>query len=373
MWPRRRSSRAVAATGMSAVPWKAPGSKAEDARHRREQAFFTTASGACVLLGLILHVWLSSGLEQAWKLLGAHAGQPMPWPEVALISLRSCLVDRFVIVKAWHAARTPRPDMNLQMMVAVLGAMVIGEWFEGATVSFLFALSLMLESWSVARASRAITALLELAPSTVRLLRADGKESDVPVAEVRGGDHFKEAHARRSPAEQWAKRFARVYTPAVMLLALVVFLVRPLVFGAASSEWFYRALVLLVIACPCALVISTPVSIVAALAAAARAGVLVKGGAFVELPARLQAIAMDKTGTITFGKPEVADIIPLKSHTEVELLARATALARSTHYAERNNIAPTPATDVKVLRAEVLLAHSTPRRSGSVRTVMWLS
>src|SRR5690606_21342457 len=97
---------------------------------------------------------------------------------------------RFVIVKAWHAARTLRPDMNLLMTVAVAGAIVIGEWFEAATVAFLFALSLALESWSVARARRAIAALLDLAPPVVRILRADGYEADVPVVDVNPGDRF---------------------------------------------------------------------------------------------------------------------------------------------------------------------------------------
>ena len=427
--------RAVAATGMSAVPWQAPSGKGDDDRHRREQVIFTAASGACVLLGLSLHVWLSGGLEQAWKLLGAHAGQQIPWPEVAAYLGAVVLGGRFVIVKAWHAAQTLRPDMNLLMTVAVIGAMAIGEWFEAATVSFLFALSLMLESWSVGRARRAITALLDLTPPTVRLLRTNATEVEVAVTEVRPGDRFvvpagsrialdgrvlggasavnqapitgeslpvekepgsevfagtingdgtltveatkaaedttfariirmvEEAHARRSPTEQWVERFARIYTPAVMLLAFLVYLVPPLLFDAAWGDSLYRALVLLVIACPCALVISTPVSIVASLAAAARAGVLVKGGAFIELPAHLQAVAMDKTGTITRGEPEVVKVIPLNNHTEAELLARAAALeARSTHplaravlrYAEQNGIAFVPAADVQVLKGKGL-------------------
>jgi Cd2+/Zn2+-exporting ATPase len=148
-----------------------------------------------------------------------------------------------------------------------------------------------------------------------------------------------------------------------MVLALVVFLVPPLASGGAWEDWFYRALVLLVIACPCALVISTPVSIVASLAASARAGVLVKGGAFIELPARLKAIAMDKTGTITRGEPEVVDVIPLGDHTETELLARAAALeARSSHplaraiirHAERRGVPPEAANDVQVLKGKGL-------------------
>src|SRR5690606_7954677 len=108
--------------------------------------------------------------------------------------------------------------------------------------------------------------------------------------------------------------------------------VPPLAFGASWSEWLYRALVLLVIACPCALVISTPVSIVSALAAAARHGVLVKGGLFIELPAKLKAIAFDKTGTLSQGEPAVVAVVPLNGHSERELLERAAALeARSAH------------------------------------------
>jgi high-affinity K+ transport system ATPase subunit B len=107
-----------------------------------------------------------------------------------------------------------------------------------------------------------------------------------------------EAHGRRANVEQWVEKLAAVYTPAVIVLAIAVTALPPLAFGAPWIDWFYRALVLLVIACPCALVISTPVSIVAALAAAARNGVLIKGGVFIEVPAKLKALALDKTGTI---------------------------------------------------------------------------
>lgn len=141
-----------------------------------------------------------------------------------------------------------------------------------------------------------------------------------------------EAQSKRAPSEQWVERFAQVYTPAVMALALLVLVIPPLVLGGAWSDWFYRALVLLVIACPCALVISTPVSIVAALAAAARHGVLVKGGLHVESLSRLKAIALDKTGTLTEGHPQVVDVVPLGGHDEMSLLAIVAALeARSEH------------------------------------------
>jgi Cd2+/Zn2+-exporting ATPase len=116
-----------------------------------------------------------------------------------------------------------------------------------------------------------------------------------------------------------------------MVLALAVFLVPPLVFGGAWEPWFYRA-VLLVIACPCALVISTPVTIVAALAGAAKQGVLIKGGVHLETPAKLKAIAMDKTGTLTEGRPKVVELVPLGNRTEAQLLELAAALeVRSEH------------------------------------------
>jgi Cd2+/Zn2+-exporting ATPase len=135
-----------------------------------------------------------------------------------------------------------------------------------------------------------------------------------------------EARARRAPSEQWVDLFARYYTPFMMILAALVAVIPPLVFGASWTRWFYDGLVLLVIACPCALVISTPVTVVAGLARAARAGVLIKGGVHLETPARLRALALDKTGTLTHGRPEVQQVIPLNGHTESELVALAAGL-----------------------------------------------
>jgi Cd2+/Zn2+-exporting ATPase len=165
------------------------------------------------------------------------------------------------------------------------------------------------------------------------------------------------AQSRRSLSEQWVEKFARYYTPVVIVLAVAVALLPPVVLGASWETWFYSALVLLVIACPCALVISTPVSIVAALASAARAGVLIKGGAYLEIPAKLKAIAFDKTGTLTVGRPTVLAVTPLNDHSEADLLARAASLeARSTHplaravleYSAARGIAPLPAQNVEI-------------------------
>ena len=170
-----------------------------------------------------------------------------------------------------------------------------------------------------------------------------------------------EAQSKRAPSEQWVERFAQVYTPAVMALALLVLVIPPLVLGGAWSDWFYRALVLLVIACPCALVISTPVSIVAALAAAARHGVLVKGGLHVESLSRLKAIALDKTGTLTEGHPQVVDVVPLGGHDEMSLLAIVAALeARSEHplakailaYAKDKGVVFAPAENFQIFQGK---------------------
>jgi len=140
------------------------------------------------------------------------------------------------------------------------------------------------------------------------------------------------AQARRAPVQYFVDRFARIYTPAVIVLAAVVAAGPPLVAGADPETWFYRSLVLLVIACPCALVISTPVSIVAALSAAARNGVLIKGGAYLERLADVRVVAFDKTGTLTRGEPRVSDVISTSAADTAEILRCAAAVeARSEH------------------------------------------
>jgi Cd2+/Zn2+-exporting ATPase len=167
-----------------------------------------------------------------------------------------------------------------------------------------------------------------------------------------------QAQAQRAPAQALVERFARVYTPAVIVLALAVAVLPPLVWGLSWHDAVYRALVLLVVSCPCALVISTPVSVVAALAGAARKGVLIKGGAHLERTSGVRCVAFDKTGTLTRGRPEVVDVVPLNGAGVPAILSLAASVERrSMHpiahailaHAEANQILSPPADDVAAM------------------------
>lgn len=425
---------AVARTGMRAERMTAVAGAGADgaaALARRRRTMLTSASGVSGAIAFLTHVAMAGGIGGAIGSEGLGIAHDVPWVVRGLYVISIACGTWFILPRAWFAARSMRPDMNLLMVIAVLGAMAIGEWFEAATVSFLFAVSLALEAWSVGRARRAVEKLLSIAPVTVRLIE-NGGQREVPAAEAPVGSAFLvkpgerialdgivrrgisavnqapitgesvpvtkepgatvfagtingdgaldvestkaagdttlahiirmvgQAQTRRAAAEQWVDRFARIYTPVVFALAIVVSVVPPL-FGGAWGEWIYRGLVLLVIGCPCALVISTPVSIVAALASAARHGVLIKGGVYVEAPARLRAVAMDKTGTLTEGRPAVVEVVAREGHTVAGLLAIAAGLEeQSDHpiaraivaYAQSQNTAPLSATDVQVVQGK---------------------
>jgi Zn2+/Cd2+-exporting ATPase len=140
-----------------------------------------------------------------------------------------------------------------------------------------------------------------------------------------------EAQASKAPAEQFVDRFSRVYTPVVVAVAVVLAVVPPLL-GGGFGEWFYRALALLIIACPCALVISTPVTVVSGIGAASKRGILVKGGAALEAGGRLKALAFDKTGTLTEGRPIVSRTVALNGKGEAEVMSLAASLERRSEH-----------------------------------------
>jgi Cd2+/Zn2+-exporting ATPase len=159
--------------------------------------------------------------------------------------------------------------------------------------------------------------------------RATSAVGDTTLARIIG--MVEEAQARRAPSQQFVERFSAVYTPLVIAGAALVALVPPLLLGQPFADWVYRALVLLVVACPCALVISTPVSIVAAIGAATRHGVLIKGGDALETLGKIRVIAFDKTGTLTEGRPQVVAVRAADGDEDKLLVAAAVAEARSEH------------------------------------------
>jgi Cd2+/Zn2+-exporting ATPase len=318
-------------------------------------------------------------------------------------------IATLIVTPAARAVRSVRAgsvDINVLMVVASIGAAILGEWLEAAAVLWLFAVAHVLETFTLQRAQRAIRSLLTLTP-TQALVRRGGVDRTVDVSSiqvdevvvVRPGERVavdgvvvqgfsavnqapvtgesipvdrgagdgvfagsingmgvlevrvrkaaadstiahiarlvEEAQRRRAPIQTFVDRFSRRYTPVVIAVAFLVAVVPPLVTGggaAAFSTWIYRALTLLVVACPCALVISTPVSIVAALAAAARQGVLIKGGAHLERLGAIRCVAFDKTGTFTRAQLSVTEVFGVNGSSAHGVLSVAASLeSRSEH------------------------------------------
>jgi Cd2+/Zn2+-exporting ATPase len=280
--------------------------------------------------------------------------------------------------RAVTAIRARTVDINVLMVIAVTGAIALGDLMEAVSVVFLFAVAQWLEVRTLERARQAIRALIDLAPRQA-VVRRGAIEAVIPIEDVVRGDELivrpgdkvpvdgivaaghsdvneapvtgeslpvdklpgdevyagsingrgalemrvtrvgrdtrlariihlvEDAQTQRAPVQTFVDRFARIYTPIVIALALAVAAIGMMA-GGDRGVWLYRALVLLVIACPCALVISTPVSFVAALSAAARNGVLIKGGALLERLAQVRTIAFDKTGTLTSGQLSVTGV-----------------------------------------------------------------
>ena len=345
---------------------------------------------------------LSAGLFLGAGLIAGGAGLN-PAVSNALYAAAIFSGGYFVARGGWYSLANRTFDMNFLVLAAVCGAMIIGEWVEGAAVIFLFALGNALEAFSMERTRRVIKSLVQLAPDEALIRHRDHEDtvktedvkvgdvlivspgekiamdgvviegsSSVDQATVTGeskpvekapGDHVyaatlnqygalevrvtrtsknntiakiihlvENAQTHKAKTQLFTEKFGSYYTPVVMVSALFLATVPPLWTGAAFEPWVNRALVLLVVACPCALIISTPVALVSAIGSAARKGVLVKGGVYLEAVGKLKVFAFDKTGTLTAGRPEVTDVVSFSGVDENEVLTLALSLeSRSEH------------------------------------------
>ncbi|MEN4016906.1 MAG: cation-translocating P-type ATPase [Methanobacterium sp.] len=302
-----------------------------------------------------------------------------------------------IIYKGITSLLKGRFTISFLITIAVIGAFLIGEGAEGASVIFLYFIAEFLEDYAGERARRSIGALIKLAPETATVKRR-GKNIELhahaididEIVVVRPGDKIpldgtvikgissvnqaaitgesisvtktggdavfagtlneegylevkvtkrsdetvlskiielvKESQKKKSKTEAFIDKFANYYTPSVIGLAIIVATIPPFIFSLPFDTWFYRALVLLVVSCPCALAISTPVSMVSGITSATRNGVLIKGGQYVEEMQNVDLMVFDKTGTLTEGKLEVTDVITLNNYSEKEILQIAASL-----------------------------------------------
>lgn len=325
------------------------------------------------------------------------------WVITALAVISYVAGGSLGLIEGISSLREGQINVDLLMILAAVGAAIIGSWPEGATLLFLFSFSNLLQTYAMDRSRKAIRSLLDLRPNTA-IVRRDGSEVEVPIEDlqigevivVRPGESIaidgivsdgessvdqasitgesipalkrigdtvfagtinqngsleiqvsrrsedttlariiqmvEEAQTRRAPTQRFIDTFEQYYAITV-IVAVALFIALPVViFRQPFTPTFYRAMVLLVVASPCALVISTPASILSAIANAARRGILFKGGVHLENAATIRVIAFDKTGTLTFGRPVVTDILPTNDQPADSLLAlTASVESRSEH------------------------------------------
>lgn len=347
---------------------------------------------------------MSLAVSGAFLFLGAAIEHRLPAMGRALFAVSIAVGGWPVFRAAYGSVKAGLlGDINLLMSIAVLGAVALGKWDEGAVVFFLYAVGQWLEMLTMDRTRRSVRSLMALAPPVARLIGDDG-ELEVPSSKVDAGSRIRvragervpldgrvadgrsavnessitgesmpveksagdivyagtmngngvlevtttcvesdsaiarivelvqEAQDRKAPQERWVDTFSRVYTPSVIALALAMALLFPIALHQPFQTWVYRALVMLVAACPCALVISTPVAVVSALGNAARKGILIKGGAALEAAGSVTTVVFDKTGTLTEGLPVVTAVVPSGGVDVDALAALAAGLeAHSTH------------------------------------------
>ncbi|MFM7052035.1 MAG: heavy metal translocating P-type ATPase [Planctomycetota bacterium] len=330
------------------------------------------------------------------------------WPSIALYAVAYAAGGWEATVAGVRQIARRRLDIDFLMVLAAVGAALVGEFAEGALLLFLFSLGHGLEHLALDRARSAVTALARLAPKRARVRRPDGSEHEIPAAQVAVGDVVvvrpgeriaadgtvsegrsgvdqspitgesmpvdkepgstvfagtlngdgallvratakasdtlvarmvrlvSEAHATKSLAERAAEKFTRAYVPAVLVVTALAIVVPPLAgWYPAESAWresFMRAMSMLIGASPCALAISTPAAVLAGLARAARGGVLVKGGMHLEALGIVRAVAVDKTGTVTRGRPELSAIACAEGVREEELLRVAASVEQASSH-----------------------------------------
>jgi len=341
------------------------------------------------------------------------------WVSTLLFVVAYLFGSWFTLQEVVVALRARRFEIDFLMLLAAIGAAMLGEWFEGALLLFLFTLGHALEGFAMSRARNAIAALAKLIPETAVRLNPSGDEEEVAVAELRVGDRIlvkpntrvpadgfvvagtssvnqapitgesvpvdkrpvddpeaarqkpealpaearvfagtingagvltlvvtkaagdstlarvakmvAEAETQKSPTQQFTDRFERIFVP-IIVTVVVLLLFAWLVVDEPFAQSFYRAMAVLVAASPCALAIATPSAVLAGVARAARAGVLVKGGAHLEALGLIKAVAFDKTGTLTEGRPKLTDVVPFAGVDVPELLRLCVAIEkRSDH------------------------------------------
>lgn len=362
---------------------------------------FALVGGGLIALGFLLR---QAGIPELWSNGLQIAALALAGYPIARSAFNNLMINRSF-------------SINFLMSTAAIGAVVIGEIPEAASLIFLFVIAEALEGYTAERARGSLRDLAALAPARALLITADGVEVTIAVEHLKIGDRIlvkpgeripmdgtilsgtsginqapitgeslpveknagdevfagtvngagaleikvmrlvtdntlariiqlvEQAQSMRAPAQRFIDKFARVYTPAMMALAVLVAVAPPLLLGEpflnpanGTYGWLYRGLALLVIGCPCALVISTPVTIVSAITAAARRGVLIKGGVHLEALQRIKAVAFDKTGTLTRGQPVVSAARTLECDCEEtceacdDLLALAASIERRSNH-----------------------------------------
>jgi Zn2+/Cd2+-exporting ATPase len=339
-----------------------------------------------------------------WLVERAAVTDTMPLPALILYVIAYAAGGVFGIQAGWKALRELRIDVDLLMILAALGAAVVGQPFEGAMLLFLFSLSNVLQEMALQRTRRAIEALMELRPDTAQVER-DGQWVTLPIEQVRLNDRFvvkpgerlpldgvivagqahldqaaitgesmpihkregetvfagtinqnghlevrvtklaqestlarliemvAEAQSEKADTQRFIDKAEQYYAVVVILFTLLVGLVPQLMNWEPFGDSLYRAITIMVAASPCAIIISTPATVLSAIGNGARRGILFKGGVYVENAAGIKVMAFDKTGTLTVGKPEMTDLIRLdESLSDEELLLLTAAVeARSEH------------------------------------------